>query len=345
MGGREAVLAFCFSNIKVVSQIESKSIMNIEPSSRISRRTWIKSSIIGLGLPLTVGSSTLAQFDESTLKIGVVTDAHYADKGTLGNRHYRDSVLKMNAVVDIFNQRKLDFAVFMGDLIDGHASTEADLKTLSIVETAFSRFNGVRHYVLGNHDLLKLAKDQFIEHCGAKNPYYSFDRRGYHFVVLDACFNQDNSDYKAGNFNWTEAYVSKEELAWLETDLQQTSHPTVIFTHQRLDDEDSPYGVKNAPVVRNILQQSQVVIAVFQGHNHIWDYRSIYDIHYFSLLALVEGAGLENKAYSILSLHRDRRIVLEGEGANSPFRNFIAVDPISQRLTTWKEIKSEAISP
>ena len=344
MGGREAVLAFCFSNIKVVSQIESKSIMNIEPSSRISRRTWIKSSIIGLGLPLTVGSSTLAQFDESALEIGIVTDVHYADKGTLGNQYYRDFSVENECSGRHFQPAKTRFCG-LGDLIDGHASTEADLKTLSIVETAFSRFNGVRHYVLGNHDLLKLAKDQFIEHCGAKNPYYSFDRRGYHFVVLDACFNQDNSDYKAGNFNWTEAYVSKKELAWLETDLQQTSHPTVIFTHQRLDDENSPYGVKNGPVVRNILQQSQVVIAVFQGHNHIWDYRSIYGIHYFSLLALVEGAGLENKAYSILSLHRDRRIVLEGEGANSPFRNFIAVDPISQRLTTWKELKSEAISP
>ena len=55
-----------------------------------------------------------------------------------------------------------------------------------------------------------------------------------------------------------------EELAWLETDLQQTSHPAVIFTHQRLDNEDSPYGVKNGPAVRNILQQSQVVIAVFK---------------------------------------------------------------------------------
>ena len=87
--------------------------MNIEPSSPISRRTWIKSSIIGLGLPLTVGSSTLAQFDESVLKIGIVTDAHYADKGTLGSRHYRDSVLKMNAVVDIFNQQNRVFAVFI----------------------------------------------------------------------------------------------------------------------------------------------------------------------------------------------------------------------------------------
>ena len=128
-----------------------------------------------------------------------------------------------------------------------------------------------------------------------------------------------------------------EELAWLETDLQQTSHPTVIFTHQRLDNEDSPDGVKNGPAVRNILQQSQVVIAVFQGHNHIWDYRSIYGIHYSSLLALVEGAGLENKAYSTLSLHKNRYIVLEGEGANSPSRNFIAVDRISQRLTTYLE--------
>ena len=86
--------------------------MNIEPSSRISRRTWIKNSIIGLGLPLTVGSSTLAQFDESALEIGIVTDVHYADKGTLGNQYYRDSVLKMNVVADIFNQQKLDFAVW-----------------------------------------------------------------------------------------------------------------------------------------------------------------------------------------------------------------------------------------
>ena len=85
--------------------------MNTELSTRISRRTWIKSSIIGLGLPLTIGSPTLAQFDEIALKIGIVTDAHYADKETVGNRHYQDSVLKMNAAVDIFNEHKLDFAV------------------------------------------------------------------------------------------------------------------------------------------------------------------------------------------------------------------------------------------
>ena len=134
-------------------------------------------------------------------------------------------------------------------------------------------------------------------------------------------------------------------MAWLEADLQQTSYPTVIFAHQRLDDENSRYGVKNAPVVRNILQQSQVVMAVLQGHNHIWDYRAISGIHYFSLLALVEGAGLENNAYSTLSLHKDRHIVLHGEGSNSPFRHLISVDPISQRLTSWSEIKSENISP
>ena len=319
--------------------------MNTELTTCISRRTWIKNSIVGLGFPLAIGSQTLAQFDEIALKIGIVTDAHYAEKGTVGNRHYQDSVLKMDATVDVFNEHQLDFAVFMGDLIDGHVSAEADLKNMSIIEAPFSRFKGDRHYVLGNHDLLKLEKDQFIEHCGAKKPYYSFDQQEYHFVILDACFNPDNSDYKAGNFNWTESYVSKEELAWLEADLQQTSYPTVVFVHQRLDDENSHYGVKNAPVVRDILQQSQVVMAVLQGHNHIWDYRAISGIHYFSLLALVEGAGLENNAYSTLSLHKDRHIVLHGEGANSPFRHLISVDPISHRLTSWTEIKSETISP
>ena len=149
--------------------------MNTELTTCISRRTWIKNSIVGLGFPLAIGSQTLAQFDEIALKIGIVTDAHYAEKGTVGNRHYQDSVLKMDAKVDVFNEHKLNFTVFIGDLIDGHASAESDLKNMAIIEAPFSRFNN-GHYVLGNHDLLKLEKGQFIEHCGAKKPYYSFDQ-------------------------------------------------------------------------------------------------------------------------------------------------------------------------
>ena len=74
-----------------------------------------------------------------------------------------------------------------------------------------------------------------------------------------------------------------------------------MFAHQRLD-VGSPYGVKNAPGIRKILENSGKVRAVFQGHSHSSDYKEIGGIHYCTLVAMVEGSEAASNGYSTISV-------------------------------------------
>ena len=101
---------------------------------------------------------------------------------------------------------------------------------------------------------------------------------------------------------------------WLEADLEVTEKNTVVFVHQRLDDENNSHGVKNAQEVRKILEQSGKVLAVFQGHDHRGAYSDVNKIHYCTLPALVDGTGLENNAYAIVQIRGDGSIEIDGFG-------------------------------
>ena len=81
--------------------------------------------------------------------------------------------------------------------------------------------------------------------------------------------------------------------------------------HQRLD-VSNVYGVKSAPQIRRILEQSGKVLAVFQGHNHINEHRNIAGIHYCTLAAMVEGAGAANNAYSLLTIFENGLMKVTG---------------------------------
>ena len=101
------------------------------------------------------------------------------------------------------------------------------------------------------------------------------------------------------------------ELKWLEDDLQHNRKKTIVFAHQRLDVSNN-HGVKNCQAVRKILESSGHVLAVFQGHSHQNDVHEIGGIHYCTLVAMVEGSGMENNGYSIVDLSIDGTIMVKG---------------------------------
>jgi alkaline phosphatase len=70
--------------------------------------------------------------------------------------------------------------------------------------------------------------------------------------------------------------------------------------------------VRNAAAVRAELEQSGKVLAVFQGHSHANDYQQIAGIHYCTLVAMVEGSGLESSGYSMLDIMPDDSLRLHG---------------------------------
>jgi alkaline phosphatase len=156
-----------------------------------------------------------------------------------------------------------------------------------------------------------LTKEEFLAGVERERSYYSFDRGGFHFIILDACFRSDGQPYGRKNSHWTDANVPPAELEWLQTDLKATDKQTMVFAHQRLDVSGN-HAVRNAPQIREALEASGKVLAVFQGHSHQNDYQEIAGIHYTTLVAMVEGAGAENNGYSYLDLHADGAIRLTG---------------------------------
>lgn len=286
----------------------------------VTRRDFLKTSglaIAGLCVKVPYSLADVAE-NKAKLCFGIVTDAHYADRAAAGNRHYRASVTKMTECVELMNEKKVGFLVSLGDFKDqgAPASEAGTLNYLETIENTFKQFKGPRYHVLGNHDVDSISKEQFlarVENTGitGKPPYYSFDSKGLHFVVLDANYKSDGSDYDRGNFHWTDANIPPQQLDWLENDLASTTKPAIAFIHQQLDGRGHHY-VNNADRVRQVLQDNQTVLAVFQGHNHPGQYNHFENIHYYTLKAMVEGSGENNNSYAIVEVYNDYSIAVTG---------------------------------
>ncbi len=264
--------------------------------------------LAALGLNQTLHAQTAAPL----LRIGMMTDLHYADKPPTKTRFYREALGKLDEAVEHFNREKPTFVIELGDLIDQADSVETETTWLQTIEKRYSRLAMPRHYVLGNHCVTTLTKREFAQHTGASaQPHYSWEVQGITFVVLDACYRDDGIAYERNNFTWQNSFIPEAEQRWLETTLQEAKGPVVVFAHQRLDN-DAHHAIRNAPAIRAILEKSRKVTAVFQGHSHKNDYQHINGIHFTTLVAMIEGTGAENNGYTLLDVFSDGALHLHG---------------------------------
>jgi hypothetical protein len=274
---------------------------------------------VGIGLaPLSCAPGNMSILGRRPVRFGMVTDCHYADADAVGTRFYRESPDKLSECVAQMNAENMDFLIELGDFKDQDKPPIEDRTLLHLqnVEAVFQQFHGPMFHVLGNHDVDSISKRQFlsrVENTGIDpgRSYYSFDVKGLHCIVLDANYRADGVDYDHGNFDWTGANVPAHEIDWLKHDLAASRGPAVIFVHQLLDGTGS-VSAKNAAEVRQVLESSGNVLAVFQGHHHKGSYKLIERIHYYTLKAVVEGHGQENNSYAIVEVRPDRSLMLTG---------------------------------
>jgi hypothetical protein len=284
----------------------------------ITRRDFLKSSVVAGVSAAVLGIDRKTAFSETGLRFGIVTDAHYAEADPQFNRYYRESVEKMTECVEFMNEQKVEFLIELGDFKDQNTPPveEKTMSYLQSIERSFRKFNGPTYHVLGNHDMDSLSKEQFLQNVTntdipAGSTYYGFDRKGVHFIVLDANFLADGTAYDHGNYKWNETYVSEAELAWLRKDLADTKLPSIVFCHQQLGGLEMT-DVQNADKVRTILQESGKVLAGFDGHNHAGGYKVIEGIHHYTLKAMVEESGRDNSSYAIVEIKPDKNVIVTG---------------------------------
>lgn len=286
---------------------------------QLGRRAFLRNGMLLLAAANLDVSALLAEPGPERLRVGLITDLHHADKPASGTRYYRQTQDKLAEAAAQFQRDKISFVVELGDLIDAAETVETEQRYLQTINREFAAIVKDRHYVLGNHCVDTLTKDEFLGGVGQPKSFYSFDRSGWHFVVLDACYRSDGEPYGRKNSKWDDANLPASELDWLKADLQAASGKTIVFAHQRLDG-NSRHCVRNAAEVRAVFAASGKVAAVFQGHSHQNDYQLVAGVHYGTIAAMVEGSGADSNGYALLDILPDGSLVVRGFRRQKSYR-------------------------
>ena len=186
---------------------------------------------------------------------------------------------------------KPDFCIQGGDhCFDVNAvPRERATMLLDLYQRTEQALNGIPiHHALGNHDVFGTApaanvpntdplyaKKSFEQRYNSKT-FYSFDRKGYHFIILDSVGITPDGEF--------EGRIDAAQLLWLAADLKALppSTPVIVVTHIPLvsaigqykpDDrvtgkKHNYFLVDNSYDVLPILEGHNV-IAVLQGHTHV----------------------------------------------------------------------------
>jgi alkaline phosphatase len=258
------------------------------------------------------------------LRIGIFADLHAHDTDSpLEGKMMTSYPERLGAFVNAMNVWPADLVIELGDFVNGWVVLGIEPgdpyripQILEEAEAIYSRFDGPRYHVIGNHDVYNLSKEEYLERVNITSTYYSFDAGGYHVVILDVQYDEEGNDL-AYTYTGVRGFVPTTEMKWLQEDLAGTDRPTIVCVHQMLDTEPTEAGwtlIGNAVEVRTLLAESEVVIAVFQGHDHANRYSLIDGIHYITFQALVDEEGrAPSWAYVTLD-PTSRTITIEGEG-------------------------------
>ena len=205
----------------------------------LTRREFLRRSLItAAGLATGVSADTTSSGRISSgesLRLVFATDTHL-----MQNDAFRSEEGLAAAVAAIKELRPPpDLIVCGGDLTDPTPNLD-----YPAAEELLNRFFGIwtlghsieTHYIFGNHDLVgtknplvsrydpRFGKGLFEKRLGLPRLYYSFEKRGWRFIILDdVCLDPDGSFY---------AQYTADQLDFVQSELKaHKEKPTVIAGH------------------------------------------------------------------------------------------------------------------
>lgn len=204
-----------------------------------------------------------------------------------------------------------DFALCGGDLVYDAAAVSAARanSVFDLYKRTSAAIPYPVHYTIGNHDIYGLlnkggiapsdpqyGKKAFEDRYGPT--HYSFDHKGWHFIVLDSIGLQPDRTWQG--------QIGEEQIAWLKSDLNTAGKntPIIVVTHVPLVTGAISYvshqeWLARAPNLGGLIDSLMVtdasavidamlgynVRAVLQGHTHVNE-----DITFRGLRFITSGA-------------------------------------------------------
>jgi len=304
--------------------------LNNQFKDQMQRRSLLKNIGLiagGLSLPCMTNGSTAIPRPQRVLRIAHLTDIHIQPR--ILAAHGLAKCLHHLQNLDV----KPDFIFNGGDMVMGshHISREKSDREWELYHKVIKNENSLPVFTcVGNHDIWR-KEDSVIAFQDGKNrandklelpkSYYSFDRNGWHFIVLDSVHTKpDGAGYTAK--------LGEEQMEWLKTDLRNTplhtpvmvvSHIPVLSACVFLDGQNvkednwhlpgSWMHTDCAALVRLFYNHKNIKLAV-SGHIHLQDQVVYNDVTYCCNGAVCGdywfGKNQQTKAgYAIVDLFSD----------------------------------------
>ena len=235
-------------------------------------KKYLKFLVFATGIVLTTVSCTeqIRETDEENhFKFAFITDIHLQPE-----RHATEGFLQ---AIDTINKMNPDFVITGGDLI-----MDALGQTYGLADSLYKLYNKtVKNFempvynTMGNHEIYGIYEksgadrthpefgEQMFEKRLGKS-YYSFNHKGWHFVIL----NSVDETAEGGDY---EGNVDGKQIQWLKTDLANVDPetPIIISTHIPLSTVfwriyDSPTKPNNSNIV---VKNTPEILKLFEGHN------------------------------------------------------------------------------
>ncbi len=195
-------------------------------------------------------------------------------------------------------EKRPDFVLLGGDhVMDVNlCSAERANTQFKLLQEALKPLELPIYSALGNHDIYGWAdkspatesdplygKKMFAERFSHRPEYYSFDHKGWHFVVLDSMV--------AKGRGWS-GRIDDAQLTWLQNDLPKLT-PTVVMSHVpvftlcmqyvtgTLAPGSDTLQLANGKEVWEVMSKGNVK-AVLQGHTHVVEDCEYMGTHYIT---------------------------------------------------------------
>lgn len=232
---------------------------------------------------------------DNELRIGFMTDIHAkSNSGTSRSDRVIKPIFKdrINYFIEKMNNEFIpDFILLNGDVIEGTGrDSEVGSGELVSVKRLFDKTQIPKYWVVGNHDLRPVSKDDWKKSLGIDYLDKSFDVGDYRIIILDSNYDDEGNHVDPDNY-YTRGSITEEQLDWVD-DALKTDKRKIVFIHNPpLWDVDvrSNSGLpKNALEIQKVFSQNNVT-AVFSGHIEDFFYDKIDGVNYFVLPGVIKS--------------------------------------------------------
>lgn len=256
------------------------------------------------------------------MKFAIITDVHMGEevefKG-VNRKLSRYSLSSVQEFVSTMNEvEKPEFVVNLGDMIED-SDYETDVANIKTVLGELEKLACPVLNLVGNHEQWAIDEKGLQDLLGVESLFYSKDICDWHMIVM---FSEA--------FGGEDSHIREEQISWLQKNLEDTDKPTLVFIHHSLADQDLTGNfwfegkenralVGNRQAVRSVMEDSEKVKAVFNGHVH-WNRMDEHGgIPYFTINSIVENVkndGVPSGCYALVEL-TESRIVVDIKGIDT----------------------------